>query len=83
MQSNEMTMETMWGLPEVFDIIDAEEELNSAAHSRMQSTEADRAEPQVELELVPGHPDWRKVTKDDTVYFFNIVTRETTWHLDE
>ena len=29
---------------------------------------------------IPGYPDWRRVELEDgTVYFFNRVTRETSW----
>ena len=71
-----MTKETIWGLPETFEI--AEEE----THSRMQSNE-DSLDPLVELEIVEGHPDWRRVSKGDISYFYNINTRETTWDLEE
>ena len=69
----------MWGLPEVFDIVDQE---NGEEDSRVQSVDQEEGEPQVELELVEGKPDWRKVNNEDTVYYFNVVTRETTWSLE-
>ena len=79
-KSNETTKQTMWGLPEVFDIVEAEDLTSS--HERMQSVDPDESDPQVDLEIVEGHPDWRRVTKEDTVYFFNVVTRETAWQLE-
>lgn len=40
-------------------------------------------DPHVELEVVEGQPDWRRVSADDSIYYFNVATRESAWSLDE
>jgi WW domain len=40
------------------------------------------AEDTVELGIIEGFPDWRKVDCEDGVpYYFNIVTQETQWEV--
>lgn len=55
----------MWGLPSEYEQVQDQQDLD--AH--------------VDVEVVDDHPDWRKVTSDSTVYYFNVVTRETRWTL--
>lgn len=44
------------------------------------AAEAAPDEETVELGLVEGYPDWRRVDCDDGVpYYFNVVTSETQW----
>lgn len=46
------------------------------------TTDSTEADDTVELGVIEGFPDWRKVECDDGVpYYFNIFTQETTWEL--
>ena len=64
----------MWGLPSEYEICsDRDDEVHN-------QNDADQ-EAHVELEVVQDHPEWRKVTSESAVYYFNVVTRETKWTL--
>jgi hypothetical protein len=62
----------MWGLPSDYEI---------QSDREVEHEYQDDQEAHVQLEVVDDHPDWRKVTSDSAVYYFNVETRETRWSL--
>ena len=72
----------MWGLPEVFDLVDDDDSSTRRVSDNICDEEIEE-DPHVELELVEGYKDWRKVRKGESVYYFNVVTRQTAWSLQE
>ncbi|KAJ3187390.1 cytochrome c oxidase subunit 1 [Gaertneriomyces sp. JEL0708] len=78
------TKDTTWRLPENYTVLNPETgkpyvdeaDDNSDYASDDAGAEDDMAEP------IPGHPDWRRVDREgESSYFYNVLTRETSWVL--
>lgn len=69
----------MWKLPPDFVIINADEV--KAIETPQQEQPATEAEEDLQLEVVEGFSNWRKVDRGDgqMPYYFHIQTQETRW----
>ncbi|KNC98059.1 uncharacterized protein SPPG_06473 [Spizellomyces punctatus DAOM BR117] len=85
---NTDTKEAMWRLPENYIILDPEtgkpfpEDSENAEEVPDEGEDVDSGD-ETELsgvESVEGYPDWRKVDRgDEQIYYFNVITQETSW----
>ncbi|KAJ3325340.1 Myosin 10A, isoform D [Boothiomyces sp. JEL0866] len=79
MESNINTKESMWKLPPDFVIIGADEV--KAVETPPQEQAQVESEEDLQLEVVEGFSNWRKVDRGDgqMPYYFHIQTQETRW----
>lgn len=88
--SNTANMDTIWKLaPEAIPVDPITlRPLKAAASSVVQEPEdmleddeVDVEEEEEDVETVEGWAEWRRVNRGDVVYYFNVITNETSWNL--
>ncbi|KAJ3064223.1 hypothetical protein HDU98_012344 [Podochytrium sp. JEL0797] len=74
---NTVSRDVIWKLPHGYVTVDLDQLASKKHFSSDSGHSGVEGAGDVELEVVPGSPSWRRVTKGG--YYFNVGTQETSW----